>query len=151
LKVQYKPFPIDKPDAAFPEKVQWWPIVPVRLVDKRMTVKTKAFSAVVDSGSGPCLFHADALKPFHIKLESGIEGTLGGIGKVSPIPVFYHTVRILVGLDWVIEVQAGFSEQLAVAGILGRNGFFDSFRIVFDHSTHPPTIDISKLDHKTVH
>jgi hypothetical protein len=151
LRVQYKPYPVDKPTKAFPEKVQWWPIIPVRLVDKRMTVKTKPFAAVVDSGSAPCLFHADILKTFNIKLESGIEGTLGGIGKGPAIPVFYHDIRILIGLDWVIEVKAGFSEQLSVAGILGRNGFFDSFKIIFDHSTHPPSIDISKLEHKTVH
>jgi len=114
-------------------------------------VKTKIFHAVVDSGSALCLFHANFLKPFGIRLEDGIEHSIGGIGKQIRIPIFYHDVRLLFGVDRVFGMRAGFSEELAVAGILGRHGFFDSFRITFDHSEHPPSVEVEKLEPKTVH
>lgn len=116
-----------------------------------MQVKTKPFHAVVDSGSSACFFHADSLKPFKIELTDGIKGFLGGIGKATAIPVYYHDIYILVELDWKIGVRAGFSEELSVGGILGRTGFFDCFRVTFDHSEHPPILEINRIEHKVVH
>jgi hypothetical protein len=147
----YKPYPAGPHDKPFGEKQIWWPIVPVRLVDQKMHVKTMSFHAVVDSGSSACLFHADFLKPFKINLKSGIEGFLGGIGKGTAIPVYYHDIHILVGMDWKIGVRAGFSEELSVAGVLGRIGFFDAFLVTFDHSEIPPVLDIVRIEHKNVH
>lgn len=131
--------------------MHWWPVVLVRLVDKRMQVKTKAFHAVVDSGSSACLFHADFLKPLGLKLKDGIEDSIGGVGRQISIPVYYHDVRILIGIDWVIGVRAGFSEELSVPALLGRLGFFDSFRVTFDHSQHPPCLEILKIESNVVH
>ena len=57
-------------------------LIRVRIVDQKLQVKTNQFWAVVDTGSDNCLFYADALKPFKIKLEDGIRGkNIGGIGK----------------------------------------------------------------------
>jgi len=123
----------------------------VRLVDQRVQVKTKSFHAIVDSGSSVCLFHADFLKIFNMKLTDGIKGSLGGIGKAMGIPVYYHDIHILVGVDWKIGVRAGFSEDLSVAGILGRTGFFDAFHLTFDHSGHPPVLEMKRTEHKVVH
>ncbi len=123
----------------------------MRIVDQRLQIKTKSFHAVVDSGSSPCLFHADFLKQFKITLTDGINGSLGGIGKAMAIPVYYHDIYILVGVDWKIGLRAGFSEELSVAGILGRTGFFDCFRVTFDHSEHPPILEINRIEHKIVH
>lgn len=152
MRIPYKAYPIGKPEPAFPGlKERWVPVLPIRLTDRRLQVKTKNFHAIVDSGSDMCFFHADALTVFRLKLEDGIAGEIGGIAKKPPIPVFYHDIHILVGLDWLIEVRAGFSRELTTAGILGRLGFFDSFRVIFDHSTHPPVLEIQKLEHKTLH
>jgi len=120
------------------------------LVDRKLQVKTKYFQAVVDSGSDDCYFHADALKPFGITLTDGIESTLGGVGRNTAIPVYYHDVYILVGVDWKICVRAGFSNELSVAGILGRTGFFDHFRLLFDHTDVPPVLEIHKIERKNV-
>jgi len=151
LRLPYRPYPAGDPPAAFGAKEIWWPVVPVRIVDQRIQVKTKSFHAVVDSGSSACFFHADFLKPFKIKLTDGIKDSLGGISKATAIPVYYHDIFILVGLDWKIGVRAGFSEELSVAGILGRTGFFDAFRVTFDHSEHPPILEINHIEHRTVH
>jgi hypothetical protein len=151
LRLAYKPYPAGEPSAPFGEKYVWWPVVPVRIVDQRVQVKTKSFHAVVDSGSSACFFHAEFLKPFKVKLTDGIKASLGGIGRGTAIPVYYHDVYILVGLDWKIGIRAGFSEELSVAGILGRTGFFDAFRVTFDHSDHPPVLEIDKIEPKAVH
>jgi len=47
--------------------------------------------------------------------------------------------------------KGGFSEELSVAGTLGRTGFFDAFRVTFDHSEHPPILEINRIEHKNVH
>ena len=152
MRLAYRPYPTDeKSAAAFGQKHIWWPVVPVRIVDNRLQVKTKSFHAVVDSGSSVCLFHADSLKPFKVKLTDGIKGSLGGIGRAMAVPVYYHDIYILVGLDWKIGVRAGFSEELSVAGILGRTGFFDAFKVIFDHTEHPPILEINRIEHKNVH
>ncbi len=115
-----------------------------------MHVKTKAFHAVVDSGSSACLFHADFLRPFKLNLTDGVKGSIGGVGREMRVPVYYHDIWILVGLELRIGVKAGFCEELSVAGILGRTGFFDSFRVTFDHSENPPVLEINKIEHRNV-
>lgn len=151
MRIPYKPFPLDNPNPAFPsERQDWWPVIQVRLVDQHMHVRTSPFHAVVDSGSCVCLFHADFLKVFKIRLEDGVEHFVGGVGKQIKIPVFYHDVRILFGIDQVIGVRAGFSPELSVTGILGRHGFFDCYRVQFDHSVHPPHLELNKIVPKVV-
>jgi len=148
--VPYKAYPLKAPNN-LGDKIDWWPVILVRLTDKHMQTKTKPFHAVVDSGSPMCLFHAELLKPFGMNLKNGVEDSLGGVGKQVKIPVYYHNIQILVGADWCIGVRAGFSEELSTAGILGRLGFFDAFRVTFDHSVHPPCLEISKHTHVVVH
>lgn len=151
MRIQYRPQPQIE-TTVFPDvKYNWIPIIPVRIVDQRLQVKTPQFWAVVDTGSDNCLFHADALKPFKIKLEDGIRGRdLGGIGKQVSIPVYYHDVRVLFATDHIISIRAGFSNELAVPGVLGRNGFFDKYCVTFDHTEEPPCMTIEKIVRKKV-
>jgi len=32
----------------------------------------------------------------------------------------------------MVVIRAGFSDELPIAGILGMNGFFEHFRVIFD-------------------
>lgn len=59
--------------------------------------------------------------------------------------MYFHKVKVFVGSSQ-FETMAGFSPGLAVAGILGRHGFFDNFTVAFDSSTYPPEIDINKIN-----
>jgi hypothetical protein len=43
-----------------------------------------------------------------------------------------------------IEVVAGFARKLNTSGILGRQGFFDNFKVTFDHSSYPPALEIER-------
>jgi hypothetical protein len=151
LHVSYKSYPVSKPSKAFGQEIHWWPVLPVRLANQRQAYSTKPFHAVVDSGSSACLFHAEFLKPLGLNLKAGIEDALSGIGTQASIPVFYHDIWILLGIDWKLGVRAGFSEELSIAGLLGRLGFFDAFRVTFDHSTHRPAFEIEKIEHQAIH
>ena len=44
----------------------------------------------------------------------------------------------------IIRMTAGFSEVLPLGGILGRIGFFESFKITFDPSTTPPGFELEQ-------
>jgi hypothetical protein len=150
LRIPYKAIPLNE-SPAFPGlTVRWTPIIPVRIVDSRMQVRTKSVWAVVDTGSDNCLFHANLLAPFNIALESGIRADIGGIGKQTSISVYYHDIRLLIGVDWTLSIRAGFSREFSVAAILGRNGFFDSFRVTFDHTEEPPFMTVERIARKNL-
>ena len=123
----------------------------MRLVNRRKHVRTKTFYAIVDSGSNRCFFDAALLSPFRIRLEAGVKDTIGGIDRNKRLTVYYHYIEMLIVLDWTVGVLAGFSADLSATAILGRSGFFDSFVVTFDHSEHPPTMDIEFVKPSSVH
>lgn len=59
--------------------------------------------------------------------------------------VFFHEISIHVAGS-IIRVKAGFTDQLSVAGILGRMGFFDNYLITFDHTSEIPAFEIQKIN-----
>jgi len=44
-----------------------------------------------------------------------------------------------------VDAMAGFVDGFNVGALLGRRGFFDSFSVRFDHSTHPPTLELDRI------
>ena len=110
--------------------------------------KTPRFLAVVDSGSGTCLFRtdwADYLKLDLTKKNVGLM-EIGGIISGPKQTVYYAPVQLYVADNWVITVTAGFLKKLAASGILGRNGFFDAFKVSFDHLVSPPAFEIERTN-----
>ena len=80
-----------------------------------------------------------------MKLKEGECGELGGVvGNARKGEVYYHEIKIKVLAD-IIPVVAGFSEDLAVAGILGRRGFFEDFSVTFDPCGTPPGLDLQRI------
>jgi hypothetical protein len=108
--------------------------------------QTPRIQAIVDSGSPYCLFKSDVGQYLGIDIEKGIEAPISGISQGMQEPAFFHRVKIYVEADWVITVTAGFCKKLSVPALLGRNGFFDSFYIRFDHSANPPIFELSKIE-----
>ena len=93
--------------------------------------KSKRFEAVVDSGSPWCLFHSEIGKSIGIKIEKGRKGKLGGVLAGTASAVYFHPISLWVP-GGMIRTTGGFSPDLAVAGILGRQGFFDKHIVTFD-------------------
>lgn len=93
--------------------------------------------ALVDSGADRCLFDAEIGRNIGLDIERGEVEYFGGIGS-NRIQAFIHKVRLQVlGIEKIVELPVGFTENLGVSGILGQEGFFDAFRIKFekDHDT----------------
>ena len=91
-----------------------------------------------------CLFHGSIGKALGIKIEDGTEGPLGGVIGGVRKKVYYHEVKIEL-LGQMISLRAGFSNDLSVAAILGRSGFFDSFTVTFDPCNNPPGLALERF------
>jgi hypothetical protein len=105
---------------------------------------SKKFEAIVDSGSCACLFHADVGKAHGLKLKDGAKGPLSGVVGGACGEVYYHKVKLCIG-SHMIPINAGFSETLTVAGLLGRHGFFEHFSVLFDPANNPPGFEITRI------
>jgi hypothetical protein len=55
-----------------------------------------------------------------------------------------HTVSLHV-LGSMFKIRAGFADKLPAAGLLGRIGFFEHFKITFDPSSNPAGFDLERV------
>jgi len=145
VRVPYRSYPLDPPNPAFPhDDFLWHPVIPVSLTNASKHRTSKRFEAWIDSGSPYCYFNAAIGRAIGIVIESGIRGKLGGVVGGLNADVYFHSVGVYVGAD-LIRVKAGFCDQLAVPGVLGRTGFFDNFKVAFDQSGVPPCCEIERI------
>jgi hypothetical protein len=143
VRIPYRTYPLKRPVVGLPGITETWcPVLNVAIIVGDAT--SKKFEAVVDSGSAVCLFHADIGKALGMKLGEGEKDQLGGVVGGSKGDVWYHKVKLKL-LAEVIPITAGFSENLAVAAILGRHGFFEHFTITFDPCNNPPGLNLERF------
>ncbi len=76
--------------------------------------------------------------------KAGLQ-SCGGFAANLTEPAYFHTVNLHVGTNWSVEIKAGFVENLSMAGLLGRRGFFENFVVRFDHSSSPPYFDLERI------
>lgn len=144
--VKYTGIPAEPRHPAFKnEPTIWMPFLTIR-IGKTHDIWTPRFQAVVDSGSPWCMFSSDLANFLGIDVGKGTEHVVGGILKGGVEPIYFHAITVNIPGMWPISVKAGFTKKLAVAGILGRNGFFDNFTVKFDHSVKPPHFEINKIE-----
>jgi hypothetical protein len=91
------------------------------------------------------MFHAGFCKSLGIRLEDGIRSDLSGVVGGKTAPMYFHKVKILVGTQQV-TTMAGFSDEMSVAGLLGRRGFFEDFVVKIDSSANPPYFELDKIN-----
>jgi hypothetical protein len=104
--------------------------------------RTKRIEAVIDSGAGRCLFHANFASAIGLDLKSGEREILNGIG--GPEEVWLHDI-LLYTYGGPIQICAGFKENLPLAALLGMNGFFDHFNLTFEGAALQCTMDRIRL------
>ena len=120
------------------------PILPVK-VSYGHGAQSPRIEALVDSGAADCLFRSDIGQRIGIrKIANGPMEPMGGIAVGVKIPVYYHSVKLWVGFD-CINVVVGFTDNLPVAALLGRRGFFEHFTVTFDPANNPPGFEIKRL------
>ena len=120
------------------------PIIQIGLRYKSNTFSGR-YSALLDSGADDCVFHAQIGEAIGIDVKSGREKVFGGMG-FGQLVGYMHTVEIEVGGHWV-QCLVAFSYGLVRPsptnpnkmeglpyGILGQEGFFDKFKIIFDRA-----------------
>jgi len=91
------------------------------------------------------MFHADFCRALGIRLEDGVKSGLGGIVGGTVVPMYFHRIKILVGSSQ-LTTFAGFSAHMAVAGLLGRRGFFENYIVKIDSSTRPPSFELDRVN-----
>jgi hypothetical protein len=79
-------------------------------------------------------------------VKSGTEVPIHGVSQAMIEPAYFHRVKLNIESNWMIDVHAGFIKKLSVAGIVGRTGFFDNFRVSFDQSTSPHFFEIERIE-----
>jgi len=143
LKYPYKAFPIATPNPAFPKyNVAWRPALNVSIFYKR--TRTTPIQCILDTGSTYCLFRADVGEAVGIDVRAGKKYDLGGISQQMKVTFYFHAIKLYVAACY-IEIMAGFSYELPMAGLLGHLGFFDHFIVTFDNTPHPPTFEVQQI------
>ena len=61
-----------------------------------------------------------------------------------PTITHLHNISLYVG-GGIISIEAGFTDELPLAGMLGRKGFFEHFKVTFDPSSEPPGFEIERI------
>lgn len=104
----------------------YFPIIPLQLSLKDKIVDT---AALIDSGATISIMQVDIAEQLGIKLESGKEIFLGGVG--GRIKGYIHDLSVgVAGKKFVMPVV--FSREYLVSfNLLGRSSFFENFAITF--------------------
>lgn len=108
-------------------KNQAFPVVPLRFHLNNTVVDS---SALIDSGATVSVFKKEIAEKLGIKLETGKEIYLGGVG--GHIKGYIHKLNIQVaGREFFCPIV--FSREYLVSfNLLGRQEFFTRFKIVFE-------------------
>lgn len=126
LKVPYKKYPTTYTKSGF----FYSAVLPINIaLPAKNSPRTKRFEAVIDSGATNCLFHASIGQAIGLDIEKGEPTQTMGIA--GAMQIFLHNICLYVP-GGTITTKAGFTNDLPIAGLLGMEGFFEHFRIIFD-------------------
>ena len=104
-----------------------YPIIPVTLSYQGRSLHTEG---LLDSGASFSLFSARIAEYLGLSLETGSPVELFGVG--GRILGYQHEIALQVG-DLPFEAVVVFSDEFTSSfNLLGRDNFFEQFRITFD-------------------
>jgi len=107
--------------------------IPLSISALGNTSRSKRVEAIIDSGASRCVFQASLGRAIGLEIEKG--KLVEVLGIAGPEKIYLHNVT-LHAPGGPLEIIAGFSEKLPVLALLGMDGFFDNYKIIFDPSTH---------------
>lgn len=115
------------------------PIVPFYLFHGKSFVRLEG---LLDSGADFSLFHAEIADVLGVRWKTGIPHTFEGITGARGT-TYFHQLKIKIG-QWTENITCGFSDDLSENnyGILGQEGFFEHFKIIFNLASE--TVEIKK-------
>ncbi len=108
----------------------WRPIIPVTLKHNKKEFK---YVALLDSGADFNIFHSELTAVLDIDLTKLPKSTFGGINKGMRGVMQMTVVEIGVD-DYTFNAPVYFSSDISPDGygIVGQQGFFDKFKILFN-------------------
>jgi hypothetical protein len=122
----------------------WLASLPVQVSNlAKHSPPCRNFEAVIDSGASLCLFHSSIGRSIGLNIEKGELAETMGVSGI-PTKIYRHSVSLHV-LGNIFKIRAGFTDQLPLAGLLGRIGFFEYFKITFDPSSDPPGFELVRV------
>jgi hypothetical protein len=98
---------------------------------------------MIDTGASRCIFHASIGEAIGLEVTKGKEEFTYGVSGEST-KLYLHTVSIYAAGS-IETTLAGFTYELPLAGLLGRRGFLDRFKFIYDASTAPPQFEVIKI------
>lgn len=126
LKLPYQKYPDGQARGGF----FYAATVPVNIaLPAKNSPRSKRFDAIIDSGASQCIFHASIGRAIGLEIEKGEKVSTNGIQ--GPAQLYLHDISLFAP-GGIIATRAGFSEELPIAGLLGMEGFFQHFTIIFD-------------------
>ena len=141
MRIAYRIFPVDPAQSATGQRSFWLPVVPIRLVNGERAVRVEG---IVDSGSHFCLFHWRVGELLGLDVGRGARDTVLGALQSPRSEVFHHRLKMQVAGE-SLSIVAGFSRDALQPCLLGRDGFFDHFRVTFNPATSPPGLEIDRV------
>ena len=106
---------------------QPFPSIPLSIIYKD---KRREVFALIDSGATISVFRPDIADSLSIVISSGKKVFLGGVG--GRIKGFIHDLEVDVGGQRFLCPVVFSREYFAPFNLLGRDAFFEKFRIIFE-------------------
>lgn len=129
MKFRYQKIPSTNPG----EPWEPLPLVPIRVINTNNDKMVECF-ALLDSGAEKSIFHVAIANELGINLARAIDENFSGLeGGRVPAKVINISIQV-VGDAELVKIPIGFVKNLAFAGILGQEGFFDRYKISFIRS-----------------
>jgi len=115
---------------------KFFPIIPLFVARADRVVP---IYALIDSGAIVSLFNSGIGRALGIEIEKGEPFRPTGIG--GQILTYMHEVVLKIG-DVELKTKVAFTDQLALnINLLGREGFFDNFSVLFNDKERKVTIE----------
>ena len=106
---------------------EYYPVVPVVFVVGKKRIRTQA---LIDSGATISVFGEETAENLGVKIEKGEKTILGGVG--GRIIGYIHKLRLRVAGKYFICPIVFSREYLVSFNLLGREEFFQRFKIIFE-------------------
>ncbi len=113
-----------------------YPLIPIRIYHGESSIRTYA---LVDSGSTLSVFRAEIADSLGVSIEKGERMVLQSAN--APLVVYVHKLRAELNGE-SFQLRVAFSEDLLTSfNMLGREGFFERFRVIFSERERVLTIE----------
>jgi hypothetical protein len=140
VRFRYIPFPLTPTEAHPNATVAYRPVAAATITAS--TGEQIRWLVLPDSGADGCMFPLSLARLLKLDVPKLAQEVTGGVGSQNNI-TYYDTLSIDLGNGIAFSVYAGFTEGMDAVGLglIGQEGFFESFNVEFRRSEKIFTIE----------